>query len=170
MKKFAILFAGLFMMTFAFQTVNAQGSGATAASSAAARIITPIALTNSTGLNFGNIAASDVLGTVTIAPAGGRTSTGGVTPSAIGAFTNAIFGASGEFNATYAITLPASTTVSDGGSNSMTINGFTSDPSGTGTLSGIGSQTINVGATLNVNASQASGNYTGTYNVTIAYN
>jgi type 1 fimbria pilin len=50
----------------------------------------------------------------------------------------------------------------------MTVDTFTSNPSGTGTLSG-GAQTLNVGATLHVAGAQAAGNYTGTYNVTVAY-
>ncbi|KAF0196210.1 MAG: YapH protein, partial [Bacteroidetes bacterium] len=109
------------------------------------------------------------VGTVTITPAGVRSHTGGVTPSAIGTYNNAIYTATGEPNATYSITLPASTTISSG-ANSMTVNNFTSDPTPTGLLNGGGSQTINVGATLNVGASQATGNYSGTYDVTIAYN
>ncbi len=40
----------------------------------------------------------------------------------------------------------------------MTVTAFTSDPSGTGTLTG-GTQTLTVGGTLNVNAGQAAGTY-----------
>jgi hypothetical protein len=42
----------------------------------------------------------------------------------------------------------------------MTVNGFTSTPSATGTLSSGGTQTLTVGATLNVAAAQAVGTYT----------
>jgi hypothetical protein len=52
----------------------------------------------------------------------------------------------------------------------MVVNGFTSDPAATGLFSGAGTQTINVGATVNVGASQPTGDYSGTYDVTIAYN
>ncbi len=169
MKKVTIILTGVILMTIAALNANAQGSSATAAASATARIITPIAITNTQGLAFGNIAASAALGTVTVSPAGVRTSTGGVTPSAIGTFNNAIYTATGENNATYSISLPASTTISSG-ANNMTVNGFTSNPTPTGLLNASGSQTITVGATLNVGANQATGNYTGTYNVTIAYN
>ena len=51
----------------------------------------------------------------------------------------------------------------------MTVNYFTSNPSGTGTLTG-GAETINVGATLNVGAAQVQAAYTGTYTVTVDYN
>lgn len=169
MKKVTIILTGVILMTIASLNVNAQGTTATDDAIATARIITPITLTNTQGLAFGNIAASAALGTVTITPAGVRSNTGGVTPSAIGTYNNAIYTATGEANATYSISLPASTTITDG-TNNMTVNGFTSDPTPTGLMSGAGSQTINVGATLNVGANQASGNYSGTYNVTIAYN
>jgi len=36
----------------------------------------------------------------------------------------------------------------------MTVNNFTSNPATTGTLNGSGAQTLKVGATLNVGASQ----------------
>jgi hypothetical protein len=169
MKKVTIILTGVILMTIASLNVNAQGTSATDDAIATARIITPITLTNTQGLAFGNIAASSSLGTVTISTAGVRSSAGGVTPSAIGTYNNAIYAATGEANATYSISLPASTTITDG-TNNMTVNGFTSDPTPTGLLNGSGLQTINVGATLNVNANQVAGNYSGTYNVTIAYN
>ena len=170
MKKVTIILTGVILMSIASLNAFADGgSTATSSASASARIITPIALSTTQNLNFGNIASSNTLGTVTISTANVRTSTGGVTPSAIGAFTQAIYAASGENNATYSIQLPSSVTISDG-TNNMTVNNFVSDPGTTGVLSGSGAQTINVGATLNVGADQATGNYSGTYDVTIAYN
>jgi hypothetical protein len=53
----------------------------------------------------------------------------------------------------------------------MTVTTFTSDPAGTGTLTG-GSEVVNVGATLNVSAGQPAGTYvSGTpFDVTVNYN
>lgn len=169
MKKVTIILTGVILMTIASLNVNAQGTTATDDAIATARIITPITLTNTQGLAFGNIAASAAVGTVTVSPAGIRTNTGGVTPSAIGTFNNAVYTATGEVNATYSISLPASVNIASG-ANTMMVNGFTSDPTPTGLIGAGGSQTINVGATLNVGANQPSGDYSGTYNVTIAYN
>lgn len=168
MKKVTIILASVMLMSIVSLNVRAQGSSATASATASARIITPIEIEKTLDLNFGNIASSNAMGTVVIAPAGGRTHSGGVTPSVIGDFSNAAFAASGEGNATYIITLPDEVIISDG-SNNMTVDAFTSTPA-SGTFSSEGTQEIKVGATLNVGATQATGNYTGTYNVTIAYN
>ena len=170
MKKVTIILTGVILMSIASLNAFAEGgTTATASANATARIITPIAITNTQGLAFGNIASSAAIGTVTVTPAGVRTGTGGVTPSAIGTFNNAIYTATGENNATYSITLPSSINITSG-SNTMVVNSFTSTPTPTGLLNGSGTQTINVGATLNVGANQATGNYAGTYDVTIAYN
>ena len=74
----------------------------------------------------------------------------------------------GEGANTYSITLPSSATLTSGG-DTMTIDTFNHDAGGTPTLSG-GSDTFNVGATLNVGATQAGGTYSGTFSVTVNYN
>ncbi|HBC79095.1 MAG TPA: hypothetical protein DCZ51_10735, partial [Bacteroidales bacterium] len=70
------------------------------------------------------------------------------------------------------ITLPAAATTITSGANTMTVDTWTSSPSGTGTLSAGGSQALTVGATLNVGASQPAGTYvSGTpFTVTVNYN
>jgi hypothetical protein len=170
MKTSSKLFAlGMILMGFGLNA-NAQVS-ATASSPATARIVTPIAITNDVPLHFGNVEASANIGTVVMSPSesNARTRTGGATlPAIAGSPTAAKFTVTGEDALTYAITLPASTTLSSGGNN-MTVNTFTSTPSATGLLTE-GTQVVYVGATLNVGASQAAGSYSGTFNVTVAYN
>jgi hypothetical protein len=124
-------------------------------------------------MNFGNVAVSATAGTVVLTPAGSRSLTGGVTlPTIAGTVAAASFNVTGANNYTYTITLPASALTISSGSNNMTVTSFTSNPATTGTLSATGAQTLNVGATLNVNASQAAGTYTsGTpFTVTVNYN
>ena len=158
MKKLIALFAALVLVS-GLTTVNAQVS---ATATGTATVITPIAISNTVNMNFGNIAVSPVnAGTVILSPAGSRTTggAGGVTlPSVAGTVSAAAFNVTGLGSSTYSITLPSSYIISSGG-NSMTINNFTSTPSGTGVLSS-GAQTIQVGATLNVAAAQAAGTYT----------
>ncbi len=132
-----------------FTAVAFSQSSATA--SAAATILTPIAISNTVDMNFGNLASSGTAGTCVLATDASRSTTGGVTIMAGGTITAASFTVTGVAAATYTITLPAgATTVSDG-TNTMTIDTWASNPSGTGTLTG-GTSTLLVGATLNVNA------------------
>ena len=158
MKKLIALFAAIVFVS-GLTTVNAQVS---ATATGTATVITPIAISNTVNMNFGNIAVSPVnAGTVILSPAGSRTTggAGGVTlPVVAGTVTAAAFNVTGLGSSTYSITLPSSYIISSGGNN-MTINNFTSTPSGTGVLSS-GAQTIQVGATLYVAAAQAAGTYT----------
>ena len=156
MKNLIAVFAAIVLVAGLTATANAQVTGTATGS---ATVITPIAIANAGNMNFGNIAVSASAGTVVLSPASVRSITGGVTlPAVTGTVTAAAFTVTGLGSSTYSIQLPASYTITSGG-NSMTVNAFTSTPSGTGTLSG-GTQTIQVGATLNVAASQAAGSYT----------
>jgi hypothetical protein len=175
MRKTGFLLASLFVMVLATQRVNAEGpASASETANATATIITPISITNVADLNFGNIVAGTGAGTVTVATTGTRTSTGDVIlPSAtLGTVNAAEFTVTGLADATYAITLPTtSIDISETGGTTMTVDNFTSNPSVTdgGVLTN-GTQTLSVGATLNVGAGQAAGDYTGKFSVTVAYN
>ncbi|WKL43877.1 DUF4402 domain-containing protein [Flavobacterium sp. ZE23DGlu08] len=133
----------------------------------------PISISKNTDMNFGTIAASSG-GTVVLSPSGSRTASGGlILPSFIGTVSVAQFTVTGEPRYTYAITLPAYFTLYESGVGpaTMVVTAFTSTPSFTGTLSG-GTETILVGATLNVSGSQTAGSYTNAagFEVTVNYN
>ena len=117
-------------------------------------------------MDFGTMLTTGTAGTVTVTPAGARSSVNvdlfGGLPSA------ASFDVTGEAGQAYFITLPSSTILSSG-ANTMTVDTFNHDAGATPTLVG-GSDTFNVGATLNVGATQASGTYSGTFAVTANYN
>jgi len=146
---------------------------ATATATATATIVTPISITKTVDMNFGNVAVQTATGgTVIMTPAGVRTPSGGVTlPAVFGTVTAASFTVNGQGTYTYAITLPATATTLTSGANTMTATVFTSTPSATGALTA-GTQTLNVGATLNVAAAQGAGLYvSGTpFSVTVNYN
>ncbi|MCX6335485.1 MAG: DUF4402 domain-containing protein [Bacteroidia bacterium] len=147
-------------------SASAQGS-ATTSGNAAARIIAPITLTVGTTLDFGTIYNTG--GTVIISTAGVRSGTAAVKATPVP--TAGTFTVAGEPTLTYAITLPADGVVTiASGVNTMPINSFVSNPATTSTIPGGGSETLSIGATLTVAAGQASGNYTGTYSVTVQYN
>ena len=153
---------------------NSSFAQATATASASANIITPIAIAKTVDMNFGNVAVSATIsGTAVLAPAGTRTTggAGGVTlPATTGTVSAASFNVTGQASYTYAITLPTSTTITDGASHTMTVDNFTSVPATTGALDASGAQTLNVGATLNVAAGQASGTYTNATGVPVTVN
>ena len=128
------------------------------------RIAAPISISAGASMDFGTMTPTGTAGTVTVTPAGVRTSVNvdlfGGTPAA------ASFSVTGEPGQAYFITLPSSTTLTSGG-NTMTVDTFT-DAGATPTLVG-GSDTFNVGATLNVGGAQAAGTYSGTFPVTVNY-
>jgi len=159
--------------TTVFSKVSYAQQTASATAAASATIITPIAISKTADMNFGNIAVSASSGgTVILAPAGTRTTTGNVSlPATTGSPAAASFTVTGQGSYTYAITLPTTATLTDGASHTMTVGTFTSNPSSTGTLSS-GTQTLTVGATLTVAAGQAVATYTTSspFTVTVGYN
>ncbi|HEY3348630.1 MAG TPA: DUF4402 domain-containing protein [Thermoanaerobaculia bacterium] len=130
-----------------------------------------ISLTKNADLAFGDLTSGATAGTVRIAPNGNRTRTGGVTllASPVGAASFTVSTPTGSRN--YTIVLPGSATLTSGGGFTMTVNAFTSTPSGSGkTNGGTLQQTLTVGATLQVGANQRPGTYSGTFLVTVNQN
>ncbi len=171
MKKLVFLFASIFMLVLAAEKVSAQGD-------VTAKITTEIGIEQNTALSFGSIAPGDQASVVTISTTGTlRTLTSGnatlnVTDGgAYGAFT-----VGGTPSAGFDITLPTdpvtldATTGEGAGTATMTVNTFTSNPSGSGTIGATGSTPLNIGASLNIAVNQVSGDYSGTYDVTVVYN
>ena len=125
----------------------------------------PISITKDLNINFGTTAASSVAGTVVLSPSGSRTThIGGIIlPSSIGTVSAAQFSVTGEPYHIYEIMLaPANEELSSGVAGAtMTISDFQITTfNNTGSLSATGRDTVFVGATLNVGASQATGSYT----------
>lgn len=157
-----------------FASTSFAQNTASATATASGTIITPIAISKSTDLNFGNI-ASGTAGTVVLTPAvtAVRTPSAGITLPAgnPGTVTAAKFTVTGTSGYAYTFTVPTtSTTLTiQSGSETMTVDHFTSN-AGT-TITG-GSVDVYVGATLNVGANQKAGVYTsGTpFTVTVNYN
>ncbi|MBN2666494.1 MAG: DUF4402 domain-containing protein [Bacteroidales bacterium] len=171
--KQIIKFLAIAVVMLAFAgTVKAQT--ATATSSAAAVIIAPLSITNTAGLHFGTIMRSGTAGTVTIAPDGTRSDDGGggVTLSALApVHSAATFDVEGEDGRTVTITLPGTITITNLAADDMDVDTFVSDPDAANPVTLTGAATVlRVGATLNVGANQPSGEYTGTFNVSVNYN
>lgn len=130
-----------------------------------------IAISSNQPMSFGSFVAGTG-GIVVVSTSGARSISGDVylIPSSEGAA--AQFSVSGDPDTTYTIQLPGNNVVKlTGPGADMVINDFVSTPAGAGgQLGGSGSQTLSVGAALNVNSDQAPGNYSGDFTVTVHYN
>lgn len=159
-------------------TVNDVTAGGT--------IITPITLTRVTNMEFGTITAATG-GSVTLVPGGSASYSSAAAYTATGmiAPTTASFSVTGDASNSYAITvtgLPALVTHTTDNSATMAISDWTSNKlitvagtgfTGTGALSGGGTDSFEIGAklTLTNGAAQKSGRYTSAaFSVTVNYN
>jgi hypothetical protein len=128
-------------------------------------------LTNTRALAFGRFVAASG-GSVTVSPDGARSSTGAVVLlSSMPAAASFTWTDTTPANADKVclIGLPADGSVTlSSSAGSMAVDQFTSNPSGTGLMTGASLQ-FTVGATLSVNPNQAPGNYSGFVPVTIQY-
>ena len=134
-------------------------------------VIAPIAIAQTTQLNFGTVAkaaGADVTVTVTPDGAGGSIASGSTPAAGLGGGE-----AEGEFlvtgiaAATYAVTLPTADIIFSG----MTLNGFSSTSANTYQLNGPGgTDRLFVGATLTIPAATANAVYNIPYTVTVEYN
>lgn len=163
MKKFAILFAGLFLMTFAFQSVNAQN---TASSSASAVIMTTLKIVKNTDLDFKQLAPSNNAGTVTMTNGGVRTGDANATPVGTGNGDAAKFTIEGVGGEAIDVTMEPANGIFDvtktNGTETMEVTLAAADVT---TMNGIaalppsGTQELTFGASIAVGANQAAGTY-----------
>lgn len=172
MKRVFVLLFGLVLGFLIPESASGQQSTATA--NVMALILQPVNILKVRDMNFGYLSPGSTAGTVvlTSAEAAHRSSSGGVTlQMGNSAVNSAKFIVSGADGYPFSIILPVTPVILSNGLNTMTIDHFTSTPSGSGLFTS-GSQPICIGATLNVNAYQAAGVYMTTENfeVTINYN
>jgi hypothetical protein len=152
-------------------TTSGHSLAATVSADGTATVVVAMGITKNNNLEFGKFAAGTG-GTVVMTAASARSKTGGITLSSMDAGRAASFAVTGDGASTYAITLPSSAvtiTHATDTTKTMTIDTFTSNPSGTGTLTN-GAQTLLVGGTLNVASAQTTGGYTGAFSVSVDYN
>jgi len=163
MKRLAI--ALLVLSSFAERSACASNA---ATANMGATLVAAISVSTLNNLNFGFVVPGSTVGTVVMLPNFGapRSATGGAVLGNLGSASAGRFWVDGKAGSTYAITLPGSITVSDG-TNSMTVNTFTSFPASTGTVPG----DLWVGATAQVGANQVfTAPFSGTFSVTVNYN
>ena len=159
----------------------AQKSKITVQAVAKAIVVTQLSFFKVDDLNFGKIIAGTTAGTVTVAPTGVRTATGGAKLAADSNVRPARFAGKGSNNQGVTIALAAgtSTLTRIGGTEKMTADTFIIGSTPTATLtivplafrisSATGIFTFPVGATLRVGANQVPGKYSGTFTITLVY-
>ena len=157
----------LLAMIAAATLVAGQALAVDVETDAGAKIVSPLQISNLTALYFGTIAPSLSAGdTVIVSPTGAKTC-GAELTCLTEDHTAARFNVTGEADASYTIDLPTSIQISNGAGSNMTVNNFTGSKSN-GTLVA-GEDDFTVGGTLAVAANQATGEYTGTFTVTVEY-
>jgi len=148
-------------------------TSATASANSSARVIQGITLAKDADMAFGTVVKpSSGSGTYTIGNGADTiavTGTGAV--AAAGTTSRAKFTATGEGGQSFAITVPATMTMTSG-ANNITVNLTTASSTGllSGTVGSAGTAAVNVGGNFSISNTQASGDYSGSFNVTVAYN
>jgi hypothetical protein len=181
MRKLKLLFSAIVLMAGFTGTIMAQTSATVAATAAGAKLIVPMTLTQTSPLHFGTINVLTGLGGTCLLPSNSTTRvfSAGVAASTVAPVaTNAAYNVTGTMNATYALSLPATITVTEtvGATATMTISLLTARFNGASadaivsTMSAAGTDNFTVGGTLTVAPLQVAGIYAGTFPVTVDYN
>jgi Domain of unknown function (DUF4402) len=161
-KSIAII---LTIMVFAFTQLSFSQNG-----KASATIVPPLQLIKTSDLSFGEIVASSQNGQVSVGVNNSRIASGGVQLIATEENLNsAAFDIQGFPNSSFTVSMPSYIFISQG-SNDMKVENFVSSLGNTSMLDSRGVAALKVGATLNVNANQPVGMYTGAFDVIVAYN
>lgn len=179
-NKSAIRLSIASLAALAGATFSGNSFAAEATATASGTVIAPIAVAKATDLSFGKFARG-AGGTVTVSTSGARTVSGVIMSSVGSSPTAARFNVTGDPSATYSISHSGSaslTNTTGTGGETMTLTKYSDLTAGnavsgnvtSGTLNTSGAQSIYVGGSLNVAATQVAGVYTGNVIVTVEYN
>lgn len=131
-----------------------------------------LGITKTQDLNFGSVIPSaSISGTMVISPTGAPSTTGGVTYRLSSGYEQAAYAVSGVPSDSFNVAISPATVTLSSPRGTLTVSNFTLNQATPIVLdSSTGTARFAVGATLFVNAGQLPGNYTGTFDVTVAYN
>lgn len=139
-----------------------------ATGTATAEVLSTLTVTNTADLRFGQIAANTggsviVNADLSVSSSGDLISTGTRAP--------ATFDVTGAPNAVVIVSLPTAAVdlTRSGGTETMSLSGFNTDPNGAFQLDTSGAGSFAVGGTLTVNSGQVAGTYSGTFSVSVEY-
>ena len=140
-----------------------------AVSTVSVKVIHFLSVTNTSEMSFGEVSGNSTAGTVTLNFDGVRESNGGALVADGGSYSPAKFLIEGIRNANFSISFPQEIVMTDGFGNTLKIDKFDSQFTDAGQSGANGLQELVVGARLNLEAYQVSGNYQGSLVVDIEY-
>ncbi len=140
----------------------------TASANATVNIVSPLSLTNNTGLNFGTVVGPFAGEVVHVDTAGARTCPGTLTCSGNASVSAASFTVTGTANQGVALTIPNSVTLNGSVSGSLTVD-LSGDKPADPTLDALGSANFAIGGKLTIPNGTVDGVYSNTFNVTANY-
>ena len=179
-RGFVSGFCGILAATAFSAGFSAPAQAATRAAKADVTIVTPLSLIKDEDLDFGSLIRGATNGTVVVPPSGARTATGGAI--LVGTLFNpARFAGFGAVGQSVQISMGANSITLNrvGGGATMAVDTWVIGSTPTAVLttnprvftisSSNGIFNFPIGATLRVAANQASGTYTGTFNLILNY-
>jgi hypothetical protein len=144
---------------------------ATVTTTGSATIIQPITLTQGTGLAFGTIVRPGTgTGTVTIDSGTGARSVANGVVGLASTTSRAVYTVNGEGGATFSIAVPATFNLTGPSTIPVTLTPTGSTGTLTNALGTAGTASFGVGGNFSVASTTVTGTYSGTYDVTVAYN
>lgn len=159
--------------------ISGPAFAGTAAGNAEITIVRPLSFVIDDNLDFGTVIRGTTAGTVTVAPDGTRSRTGGVTLANGGGQKPASFAGQGTVNQRVDISIGANSIFLNGPGAPMRVRDFVIGSTPTAVLTSAplrfriaaasGVFAFPIGATLDVGANQAPGKYTGNWSITLNY-
>ena len=140
----------------------------TASANATVNIVSPLTLTNNTGLNFGTVVGPFAGEVVHVDTAGVRTCPGTLTCSGNASVSAASFSLTGTAGQAVVLTIPNSVTLNGSVSGSLSVD-LSGDKPADPTLDASGDASFSVGGRLTIPAGTVDGVYSNTFDVTANY-
>ena len=163
MKKLLISAGALAALAISTPALAAN----TASANATVNIVSPLSLTNNTGLNFGTV-VGPFNGEVVHVDTTGARNCGGLTCSGNASVSAASFTVTGTAGQGVALTIPNSVTLNGSVSGSLSVD-LSGDKPADPTLDSAGSATFSIGGKLTIPSGTADGVYSNTFDVTANY-
>ncbi|MDT8452712.1 MAG: DUF4402 domain-containing protein [Gammaproteobacteria bacterium] len=166
--------AGAYTAPVSVDFTDTVGTSLIAGGTATATSLTPISLLETVMMNFGTVAGGSLPGTIIMDTLGARSSTGDAQIISTGPGNAGSFQITGEPALSYSLLVTGPAVLENAGGQQMNASGFTNNSAGTVPASGI--EVFQIGATLNLQAGQAAGNYStatgggSAFTITVNYN